>query len=94
MKQIEEEIYRNWKFLILKSRYKNCEELKKAWCDRSAERKKTYIIIYKEIKNDVVDYDIGPIWTKKYNISTKQKEEIEKDIIELYRNSIWKKEKF
>ncbi len=61
MKQIDEITYKNWKFLQLKSRYKNEEELKNAWDTRSDMRKIPSVLIYKWIKNDGINYDINPL---------------------------------
>lgn len=86
MSYIDDEIYKNWKFLKWTKFY--IEKVKNDWYSRSDIRKIPSILIYKWIKNDEIDYDINPKWTKDYNISFEQKEEIEKYIYEIYKKNI------
>lgn len=61
MKQIDEEIYKSWKYLILELNCKNNGDLKNRWDERNDMRKIPSVIVYRWIKNDRVDYDINPL---------------------------------
>lgn len=89
MKQIDEMIYKNGKFLTLKSSYKNEVNLKNAWYDRSDMRKIPSVIIYKGSKYDQIDYDINPLG----NIVIINSDEIWNKVEELVKKNLekWKK---
>lgn len=90
MKQIDEITYKNWKVLILKSRYKNVTELKNAWDSRSDMRKIPSVLIYRWTKNDKIDYDVNP----KGNIDVINSDEIWDKIYELVKNHLVKQKKY
>lgn len=90
MKQINDEIYKSWKILILELDSKNNGDLKNAWDIRSDMKKIPSVIVYRWIKNDRVDYDINPLG----NTEIINTEEIWLKIEELVINHLIKQKEY
>ena len=82
MKQIDEEIYKNWKFLKWNKQY--IDKLKDTWDERNDIRRIPSVIIIKWKINSRIDYDINPLW----NIKTKNESEIWYKIEELVKKEL------